>query len=42
MRHSPDEFYGPYPHPENAAEVIAEAVEDVDLWEIVARHDTAA
>ena len=37
-----DEFHGPYPRPENAAEVIAEAGEDVDLWEIVARHDTAA
>ena len=37
-----DKFAGPYPRPENAAEVIAEAVEDVDLWEIVARHDTAA
>ena len=36
-----DEFYGPYPRIENAAEVIAEAVEDVDFWTIVARHETA-
>lgn len=37
-----DEFYGPYPRIENAAKVIADAIEDVDFWEIVARHDTTA
>jgi len=34
-----DEFYGPYPRPEHSTETIADAIEDVDLWEIVARHD---
>lgn len=34
-----DEFYGPYPRPENAGETIADAIESVDFWEIVARHD---
>jgi len=34
-----DEFYGPYPRIENAGEIIASAIEDVDFWEIVARHD---
>lgn len=37
-----DEFYGPYPRPENAGETIADAIESVDFWEIVARHDTTA
>src|SRR5690606_36588268 len=37
-----DECYGPHPRPENAGEIIADAIEDVDLWEIVARHDTTA
>src|SRR5690606_12096627 len=37
-----DEFYGPYPRIENAGETIADAIKDVDFWEIVARHDTTA
>src|SRR5690554_5768191 len=37
-----DEFYGPYPRPENAGETIAEAIKDVDFWTIVERHDTTA
>src|SRR5690606_32685817 len=37
-----DEFYGPYPRIENAAETIADAIKDVDFWAIVARHDTTA
>src|SRR5690554_3996946 len=37
-----DEFYGPSPRPENAAEVIADAIKDVDFWTIVERHDTTA
>src|SRR5690606_10743474 len=37
-----DEFYGPYPRIENAGETIADAIEDVDFWAIVARHDTTA
>lgn len=36
-----DEFYGPYPRPENAGEIIADAIKDVDFWTIVARHETA-
>jgi len=36
-----DEFYGPYPRPENAGEIIADAIESVDFWAIVARHETA-
>lgn len=34
-----DEFYGPYPRPENAGETIADAIESVDFWTIVERHD---
>ena len=37
-----DEFYGPYPRPENAGETIADAIESVDFWEIVERHDKTA
>ena len=37
-----DEFYGPYPRPENAGEIIADAIKDVDFWTIVERHDTTA
>lgn len=37
-----DEFYGPYPRPENAGETIADAIESVDFWTIVERHDTTA
>src|SRR5690606_35747328 len=37
-----DEFYGPYPRIENAGETIADAIESVDFWAIVARHDTTA
>ncbi len=37
-----DEFYGPYPRPENAGETIADAIKDVDFWTIVERHDTTA
>ena len=36
-----DEFYGPYPRPENAGEIIADAIKDVDFWTIVARQETA-
>ena len=36
-----DEFYGPHPRPENAGEIIADAIESVDFWTIVARHETA-
>lgn len=37
-----DEFYGPYPRIENAGEIIADAIKDVDFWEIVERHDKTA
>lgn len=37
-----DEFYGPYPRPENSTEVIADAIGAVDFWEIAARHDKTA
>src|SRR5690554_1521453 len=37
-----DEFYGPYPRPENAGETIADAIESVDFWTIVERHDKTA
>jgi hypothetical protein len=37
-----DEFYGPYPRPENAGETIADAIKDVDFWTIVERHDKTA
>lgn len=34
-----DEFYGPHPGPENVAEIVADAIESVDFWTIVERHD---
>jgi len=34
-----DEFYGPHPGPENVAEIVADAIESVDFWKIVERHD---
>lgn len=37
-----DEFYGPHPRPENAGETIADAIESVDFWTIVERHDKTA
>src|SRR5690606_26121421 len=37
-----DEFYGPHPRPENAGETIADAIESIDFWTIVERHDKTA
>lgn len=34
-----DEFYGPHPRPENVAEIVADAIGDVDFWAIAEKHD---
>jgi len=34
-----NEFYGPYPRTDGAEQVIAEAVEAVDFWELADRFD---
>lgn len=36
-----DGFYGPYPRSDDAGEQIAEAVDKVDLYEILAEHERA-
>lgn len=34
-----DEFYGPHPRPENVAEIVADAIGEVDFWAIAEKHD---